>query len=150
MKELESTSKENNSKQNDESPGEEIAQLKRDGEQEHNSRVTKEVLNYPLLNCSSACLAAEKYFEPQTAEYGKLSQFLLLGRLRDLFGCNKYSVEKCKIVSDLSIAEKLDFLYMIFLNFILLNIMCYYLDWLENYKIMVFTSLETKPILIYL
>ncbi|KAF1559542.1 Pleckstrin homology domain-containing family A member 5, partial [Eudyptula albosignata] len=73
MKELESTSKENNSKQNDESPGEEIAQLKRDGEQEHNSRVTKEVLNYPLLNCSSACLAAEKYFEPQTAEYGKLS-----------------------------------------------------------------------------
>ncbi|KAF1424051.1 Pleckstrin homology domain-containing family A member 5, partial [Spheniscus humboldti] len=73
MKELESISKENNSKQNDESPGEEIAQLKHDGEQEHNSRVTKEVLNYPLLNCSSACLAVEKYFEPQTAEYGKLS-----------------------------------------------------------------------------
>ncbi|KAF1613727.1 UNVERIFIED_CONTAM: Pleckstrin homology domain-containing family A member 5, partial [Eudyptes pachyrhynchus] len=73
MKELESTSKENNSKQNDESPGEEIAQLKHDGEQEHNSGVTKEVLNYALLNCSSACLAVEKYFEPQTAEYGKLS-----------------------------------------------------------------------------
>ncbi|KAF1433676.1 Pleckstrin homology domain-containing family A member 5, partial [Spheniscus demersus] len=73
MKELESISKENNSKQTDESPGEEIAQLKHDGEQEHNSRVTKEVLNYPLLNCSSACLAVEKYFEPQTAEYGKLS-----------------------------------------------------------------------------
>ncbi|KAF1603523.1 Pleckstrin homology domain-containing family A member 5, partial [Eudyptes chrysolophus] len=71
MKELESTSKENNSKQNDESPGEEIAQLKHDGEQEHNSGVTKEVLNYALLNCSSACL--KKYFEPQTAEYGKLS-----------------------------------------------------------------------------
>ncbi|KAF1576857.1 Pleckstrin homology domain-containing family A member 5, partial [Eudyptes chrysocome] len=73
MKELESASKENNSKQNDESPGEEIAQLKHDGEQEHNSGVTKEVLNYALLNCSSACLAVEKYFEPQTAEYGKLS-----------------------------------------------------------------------------
>ncbi|KAF1620592.1 Pleckstrin homology domain-containing family A member 5, partial [Eudyptes chrysolophus] len=73
MKELESTSKENNSKQNYESPGEEIAQLKHDGEQEHNSGVTKEVLNYALLNCSSACLAVEKYFEPQTAEYGKLS-----------------------------------------------------------------------------
>ncbi|KAM6288179.1 pleckstrin homology domain-containing family A member 5 isoform 10-T10 [Spheniscus humboldti] len=43
MKELESISKENNSKQNDESPGEEIAQLKHDGEQEHNSRVTKEL-----------------------------------------------------------------------------------------------------------
>ncbi|XP_019327535.1 PREDICTED: pleckstrin homology domain-containing family A member 5 [Aptenodytes forsteri] len=43
MKELESTSKENNSKQNDERPGEEIAQLKHDGEQEHNSGVTKEL-----------------------------------------------------------------------------------------------------------
>ncbi|KFW01220.1 Pleckstrin homology domain-containing family A member 5, partial [Fulmarus glacialis] len=73
MKELESTSKENNLKQNNESPGEEIAQLKHDGEQEHNSGFTKEVLNCPLLNCLSACLAAEKYFEAQTAEYGRLS-----------------------------------------------------------------------------
>ncbi|KFQ83797.1 Pleckstrin homology domain-containing family A member 5, partial [Phoenicopterus ruber ruber] len=73
MKELESTSKDNNLKQNNGSPGEEIAQLKRGGEQEHNSGFTKEVLHYPLSNCSSACLAAEKYFEPQTAEYGKSS-----------------------------------------------------------------------------
>ncbi|XP_050769262.1 pleckstrin homology domain-containing family A member 5 isoform X1 [Gymnogyps californianus] len=43
MKELESTSKENNLKQNNESPGEEIAQLKHDGEQEHNSGFTKEL-----------------------------------------------------------------------------------------------------------
>ncbi|KGL88862.1 Pleckstrin homology domain-containing family A member 5, partial [Charadrius vociferus] len=73
MKELESTSKENNLKENNESPREEIVQLKHDGEQEHNSGFTKEVLNCPLLNCSSACLAVEKYFELQTAEYGKLS-----------------------------------------------------------------------------
>ncbi|NWH47673.1 PKHA5 protein, partial [Fregata magnificens] len=71
MKELETTSKENNLKQNNESPGEEITQLKHDGEHEHNSGFTKEVLNCPLLNCSSACHAVEKYFEPQTAEYGK-------------------------------------------------------------------------------
>ncbi|KAM6213052.1 pleckstrin homology domain-containing family A member 5 isoform 2-T2 [Sarcoramphus papa] len=43
MKELESTSKENNLKQNNESPGEEIVQLKHDGEQEHNSGFTKEL-----------------------------------------------------------------------------------------------------------
>ncbi|KAK2537686.1 Plekha5 [Columba guinea] len=43
MKELESTSKENNLKQNNGSPGEEIAQLKLDGEQEHNSGFTKEL-----------------------------------------------------------------------------------------------------------
>ncbi|XP_010185071.1 PREDICTED: pleckstrin homology domain-containing family A member 5 [Mesitornis unicolor] len=43
MKELESTSKENNLKQNNGSPGEEIAQLKHDGEQEHNSGFTKEL-----------------------------------------------------------------------------------------------------------
>ncbi|XP_040985519.1 pleckstrin homology domain-containing family A member 5 isoform X2 [Aquila chrysaetos chrysaetos] len=43
MKELESTSKESNLKQNNESPGEEIAQLKHDGEQEHNSSFTKEL-----------------------------------------------------------------------------------------------------------
>ncbi|XP_068256495.1 pleckstrin homology domain-containing family A member 5 isoform X8 [Nyctibius grandis] len=43
MKELESTSKENNLKQNNESPGEEIAKLKHDGEQEHNSAFTKEL-----------------------------------------------------------------------------------------------------------
>ncbi|NXV43266.1 PKHA5 protein, partial [Uria aalge] len=73
MKELESTSTENNLKQNNGSPGEEIVQLKHDGEQEHNSGFSKEVLNCPLLSCSSACLAVEKYFEPQTAEYGKLS-----------------------------------------------------------------------------
>ncbi|NWX46305.1 PKHA5 protein, partial [Steatornis caripensis] len=73
MKELESTSKENNLKQNNESPGEEIVQTKHDGEQEHNSGFTKEVLNCPLLNCSSACLAVGRYFEPRTAEYGKLS-----------------------------------------------------------------------------
>ncbi|NXP21588.1 PKHA5 protein, partial [Scytalopus superciliaris] len=62
MKELESTSRENNLKQNNGSPGEEIAQLKHDGEQEHNSGFPKEVLNYPLLNCSPPCLAVEKYF----------------------------------------------------------------------------------------
>ncbi|XP_040450963.1 pleckstrin homology domain-containing family A member 5 isoform X9 [Falco naumanni] len=43
MKELERTSKENNLKQNNGSPGEEIAQLKHDGEQEHNSGFTKEL-----------------------------------------------------------------------------------------------------------
>ncbi|XP_051470407.1 pleckstrin homology domain-containing family A member 5 isoform X10 [Apus apus] len=43
MKELETTSKENNLKLNNESPGEEIAQLKHDGEQEHNSSFTKEL-----------------------------------------------------------------------------------------------------------
>ncbi|XP_027555479.1 pleckstrin homology domain-containing family A member 5 isoform X4 [Neopelma chrysocephalum] len=43
MKELESTSRENNLKQNNGSPGEEIAQLKHDGEQEHNSGFTKEL-----------------------------------------------------------------------------------------------------------
>ncbi|NXA20852.1 PKHA5 protein, partial [Ibidorhyncha struthersii] len=73
MKELESTSKENNLKENNESPREDIVQLKHDGEQEHNSGFTKEVLNCPLLNCSSACLAVEKYFEPQIAKCGKLS-----------------------------------------------------------------------------
>lgn len=97
MKELESTSKESNLKQNNGSPGEEIVQLKHDGEQEHNSSFTKEVLNCPLFNCTSACLAVGKYFEPQTAEYGKLSQFLLLGRLRYLFGHNKYFIQKRKI-----------------------------------------------------
>ncbi|XP_031962063.1 pleckstrin homology domain-containing family A member 5 isoform X9 [Corvus moneduloides] len=43
MKELESTSRENNLKQNNGSPGEEIAQLKNDGEQEHNSSFAKEL-----------------------------------------------------------------------------------------------------------
>ncbi|XP_027750037.1 pleckstrin homology domain-containing family A member 5 isoform X2 [Empidonax traillii] len=43
MKELESNSRENNFKQNNGSPGEEIAQLKHDGEQEHNSGFTKEL-----------------------------------------------------------------------------------------------------------
>ncbi|XP_041340343.1 pleckstrin homology domain-containing family A member 5 isoform X7 [Pyrgilauda ruficollis] len=43
MKELESTSRENNLKQNNGSPGEEIAQLKNDGDQEHNSSFTKEL-----------------------------------------------------------------------------------------------------------
>ncbi|XP_009078230.1 PREDICTED: pleckstrin homology domain-containing family A member 5-like, partial [Acanthisitta chloris] len=43
MKELESTSRENNLKQNNGSPGEEIAQLKHDGEQEHNSGFTEEL-----------------------------------------------------------------------------------------------------------
>ncbi|XP_071589144.1 pleckstrin homology domain-containing family A member 5 isoform X16 [Heliangelus exortis] len=43
MKELETTSKENNLKLNNESPGEEIAQLKPDGEQGHNSGFTKEL-----------------------------------------------------------------------------------------------------------
>ncbi|KFV12741.1 Pleckstrin homology domain-containing family A member 5, partial [Pterocles gutturalis] len=66
MKELESTSRENNLKLSNESPGEEVTQLKHDGEQEHNSGFNKEVRNCPLMNCSSACLAVEKYFEPQT------------------------------------------------------------------------------------
>ncbi|KAM6097395.1 pleckstrin homology domain-containing family A member 5 isoform 3-T3 [Chlamydotis macqueenii] len=43
MKELESTSKENNLKQNNESPGEEIAELKHDGEQGYNSSLIKEL-----------------------------------------------------------------------------------------------------------
>ncbi|XP_039426389.1 pleckstrin homology domain-containing family A member 5 isoform X11 [Corvus cornix cornix] len=43
MKELESTSRENNLKQNNGSPGEQIAQLKNDGEQEHNSSFAKEL-----------------------------------------------------------------------------------------------------------
>ncbi|XP_014111561.1 PREDICTED: pleckstrin homology domain-containing family A member 5 isoform X2 [Pseudopodoces humilis] len=43
MKELENTSRENNLKQNNGSPGEEIAELKNDGEQEHNSSFTKEL-----------------------------------------------------------------------------------------------------------
>ncbi|KAM6384693.1 pleckstrin homology domain-containing family A member 5 isoform 3-T3 [Alca torda] len=43
MKELESTSTENNLKQNNGSPGEEIVQLKHDGEQEHNSGFSKEL-----------------------------------------------------------------------------------------------------------
>lgn len=48
MKESESTSRENNFKQNNGSPGEEIAQLKNDGDQEHNSSFTEEVQNYSL------------------------------------------------------------------------------------------------------
>ncbi|NXW72779.1 PKHA5 protein, partial [Hirundo rustica] len=55
MKELESTSRENNLKQSNGSPGEEIAQLKNDGDPEHNSSFTKEVQKYSLLNSSSAC-----------------------------------------------------------------------------------------------
>ncbi|KAL9853184.1 pleckstrin homology domain-containing family A member 5 isoform 2-T2 [Geothlypis trichas] len=43
MKEFESTSRENNLKQNNGSPGEEIAQLKNDGDPEHNSSFTKEL-----------------------------------------------------------------------------------------------------------
>nr|XP_047904577.1 pleckstrin homology domain-containing family A member 5 isoform X13 [Anser cygnoides] len=43
LKELESTSKDDNLKQNNGSPGEETAQLKHDGEQEHNSGFTKEL-----------------------------------------------------------------------------------------------------------
>ncbi|NXB62429.1 PKHA5 protein, partial [Struthidea cinerea] len=66
VKELESTSRENNLKQNDGSPGEEIAQLKNDGEREHNSSFMKEVQSCSLLNCSSACLAVKKYFETHT------------------------------------------------------------------------------------
>ncbi|NWX30936.1 PKHA5 protein, partial [Notiomystis cincta] len=74
-KEFESTSRENNLKQNNGSPAEETAQLKNDGEQEHNSSFTKEVLKYSLLNCSSACLALKKDFETHThtPEYGKMS-----------------------------------------------------------------------------
>lgn len=66
MKDFESTSRENNMKQNNGSPAEEIAQLKNDGEQEHNSSFTKEVQNYSLFNCSSVCLAVKKYFETHT------------------------------------------------------------------------------------
>ncbi|XP_077034232.1 pleckstrin homology domain-containing family A member 5 isoform X4 [Agelaius phoeniceus] len=43
MKEFDSTSRENNLKQNNGSPGEEIAQLKNDGDPEHNSSFTKEL-----------------------------------------------------------------------------------------------------------
>ncbi|NXG08075.1 PKHA5 protein, partial [Sakesphorus luctuosus] len=63
MKEFQSTSRENNLKHNNGSPGEEIVQLEHDGEPEHNSGFPEEVLNYPLLNCSPPCLAVEKYFE---------------------------------------------------------------------------------------
>lgn len=80
MKELESTSRENNLKQNNGSPGEEIAQLKNDGDQEHNSSFTEEVQKYSLLNYSSACLAVTKYFKTHTPEHGKVSRFLLLGK----------------------------------------------------------------------
>ncbi|NXR63629.1 PKHA5 protein, partial [Rhadina sibilatrix] len=71
MKELESTNRENNLKQNNGSPGEEIAQLKNDGDQEHNSSFTEEVQKYSLLSSSSACLAVSKHFETHTPEYGK-------------------------------------------------------------------------------
>ncbi|NXN97390.1 PKHA5 protein, partial [Rhinopomastus cyanomelas] len=54
MKELESTSKENNFRRNNKSSGEELVQLKRDGKQELHSGFTKEVLNCPFHNCSSA------------------------------------------------------------------------------------------------
>ncbi|NXP47296.1 PKHA5 protein, partial [Heliornis fulica] len=57
-KETENTGKENNLKQNNESPEEEIVQLKHGGEQEHNPGFTKEVWSCPLLNC----------LEPQPAE----------------------------------------------------------------------------------
>ncbi|KAM7022428.1 pleckstrin homology domain-containing family A member 5-like isoform 1-T1 [Passerculus sandwichensis] len=43
IKEFESTSRENNLKQNNGSPGEEIAQFKNDGDAEHNSSFTKEL-----------------------------------------------------------------------------------------------------------
>uniref|UniRef100_A0A8C3L529 Pleckstrin homology domain containing A5 n=1 Tax=Chrysolophus pictus TaxID=9089 RepID=A0A8C3L529_CHRPC len=43
VKELENTTKDNNLKQNNESPEEEIVQVKHDGEQEHNSGFTKEL-----------------------------------------------------------------------------------------------------------
>nr|XP_014131388.1 pleckstrin homology domain-containing family A member 5 isoform X4 [Zonotrichia albicollis] len=43
MKEFESTGRENNLKQNNGSPGEEIAQFKNDGDAEHNSSFTKEL-----------------------------------------------------------------------------------------------------------
>ncbi|XP_038011286.1 pleckstrin homology domain-containing family A member 5 isoform X20 [Motacilla alba alba] len=43
MKELESTGRENNLNQNNGSPGEEIAQLKNDGDPEHNSSFAKEL-----------------------------------------------------------------------------------------------------------
>ncbi|XP_053833542.1 pleckstrin homology domain-containing family A member 5 isoform X4 [Vidua macroura] len=43
MKELESASREDHLKQNNRSPGEEIAQLKNDGDQEHNSSFAKEL-----------------------------------------------------------------------------------------------------------
>lgn len=106
MKEFESTSRENNSKQNNGSPGEEIAQLKNDRDQEHNSSFTEEVQKYSSLNCSSVCLAVTKYFERHTPEYGKVSHFLLLGKLLDI----QYSIENDKIVLDLSVADTLNFL----------------------------------------
>ena len=43
IKDLESTTKDNNLKQNNESPEEEIVQVKHDGEQEHKSGFTKEL-----------------------------------------------------------------------------------------------------------
>ncbi|XP_010150970.1 PREDICTED: pleckstrin homology domain-containing family A member 5 [Eurypyga helias] len=49
MKELETTSKENNLEQNNGSPGEETAQLKYDGEQERNSGFTKELTKTDAL-----------------------------------------------------------------------------------------------------
>ncbi|NXJ42255.1 PKHA5 protein, partial [Ciconia maguari] len=101
LKELESTSKENNLKQNNESPGEEIVQLKHDGEQEHSLGFTKEVLNYLLLNCSSACLAVKKYFEPHTAEF--LNAVLFLTSLQSVTTVTnhkpKTSSEESEVVS---------------------------------------------------
>ncbi|NXU57470.1 PKHA5 protein, partial [Turnix velox] len=76
MKESESSSKENNLKQNNGSPGEEIVQLKRYDEQEHNSGFTTEVLNCPLMNCSSACLSVGKCFVAQVAGFLNIVLFL--------------------------------------------------------------------------
>ncbi|NXO83614.1 PKHA5 protein, partial [Sitta europaea] len=84
MKESESTSRENNLKQNNGSPGEEIAQLKNDGDQEHNSSFTEEVQNYSLLKCSALCLAVTKYFEIHTPEWRVLNAVLFLSSLQNV------------------------------------------------------------------
>ncbi|NWY73578.1 PKHA5 protein, partial [Erithacus rubecula] len=56
-------SRENNLKQNNATPGEERAQLRKDGDEEHNSNFTQEVQNH-----SSACLAVTEYFETDTLQ----------------------------------------------------------------------------------
>ncbi|XP_074907437.1 pleckstrin homology domain-containing family A member 5 isoform X2 [Buteo buteo] len=71
MKELESTSKESNLKQNNESPGEEIAQLKHDGEQEHNSSFTKELTKTDDILSDAHVVSDSKVSNEEKAEKEK-------------------------------------------------------------------------------
>ncbi|NWI97969.1 PKHA5 protein, partial [Pitta sordida] len=74
MKELESTNRENNVKQNNGSPGEEIMQLKQDGEQEHNSVFIKEVIKCPLIYAHVASDSKEVNNEEKAEKKNKLEE----------------------------------------------------------------------------